>query len=51
MWSMNSSVCTKELNLKKLYMVVKYKLNTLPNSTNISNARALTPQGPRPFWV
>jgi len=40
MCSMKSSLCTKKLNVKMHYMVVNYKLNALPNSTNISNARA-----------
>jgi len=38
---MNSSLCTKIMKLKTHYKAVKYKLNALSFSTNISNARQL----------
>jgi len=39
------------MNLKMHYAVVKYKLNAFSYSTNISNARALTPKGPKSHHV
>jgi len=41
MYIMNSSLCTKKLNLKTHHMALIYKLNVLSFSTNHSNARAL----------
>jgi len=38
---MNFNIWTKNMNLKMHHIVVKYKLNVLSNSTNISNAKAI----------